>query len=81
MQRVRDPLVGQRVDAERLRRARLDAGITQAAIAERAMISDNWYRQIEHGDVQPSRPVLVSIAAALGITTGSLCIPAPERAA
>lgn len=68
MQRVRLPLVDQQIDPEQLFRARTSRGITQREVAERAKISDYWYRQIEHGTKQPSRPVADSIAAALGVS-------------
>lgn len=68
MQRVRLPLVDQQIDPERLFRIRTGLGITQREVAERAKISDYWYRQIEHGTKHPSRPVAESIAESLGVS-------------
>lgn len=80
MHRVRDPLVGQHVDHEVLRRLRLDAQITQSEIAERARISEHWYRRIENGYKQPSLPTARDIAKALGVTLDAICAPGSGQA-
>lgn len=75
MQRVRLPLENLRVDGAKLFRIRTGAGITQASVAERAKISDHWYRRIERWGQQPSRPVAESIAEALGCALNDFCDP------
>lgn len=79
MQRVRLPLTDRRIDHERLYHLRTSAGITQRAIAERAQISENWYRQVEHGTQHPSRPVAESIASALGVSLDDFSEPVIEQ--
>lgn len=81
MQRVRLPLTDMRVDGERLFHLRTSAGITQAAVAERAMISEQWYRRIERHGQQPSLPVARDIADALGCDLTDFCTPVVESAA
>lgn len=73
MQRVRLPLEGLRVDGDLLFRLRTSRGITQATVAERAQISDRWYRCIERLGQQPSRPVAEAIAEALGVQLAEFC--------
>lgn len=75
MQRVRLPLNNMRVDGALLFRLRTGAGITQAVVAERARISDHWYRRIERHGQQPSLPVAQSIAEALGCRLRDFCAP------
>lgn len=74
MQRVRLPLHNMRVDGTRLFHIRTGAGITQAAVAERAKISGYWYRRIEKHGQQPSLPVAQSIAEALGCDLEDFCV-------
>jgi transcriptional regulator with XRE-family HTH domain len=77
MQRVRLPLTGRRIDPSRLFHLRTSAGITQKEVAERAEISDYWYRLIEHGTRVPSLPVAESIASALGVSLDDICAILP----
>lgn len=79
MQRVRLPLEGLTVDGGLLFRIRTSAGITQSLVCQRAQISEQWYRQIEHGDKQPSQPVAVSIAEALGCKLADFCAPTVQQ--
>lgn len=75
MQRVRLPLADRCIVPARLYRIRTTAGITQRAVAERAQISEYWYRLIEQGRRDPSRPVAESIATALGVSLDAITDP------
>lgn len=79
MQRVRLPLEDARIDPACLFRVRTSAGITQKTVAERARISEYWYRLIEKGHRAPSRPVAVDIAAALGVSLDTITVPVREE--
>jgi transcriptional regulator with XRE-family HTH domain len=79
MQRVRLPLTDRRIDPSQLFRLRTSAGITQREVAERAQISDYWYRLIEHGTRDPSRPVAESIAKALGVSLDAITEPVVQQ--
>lgn len=64
-------LCGMRVAAsatvgERIRQAREHSGLTQAALAEAAGISDETISRIERGAYEPAVSTLVAIARALG---------------
>lgn len=65
------------VEAALLKGLRINAEITQRSVAERAKISEQWYRQIERDNVQPSLPVARDIAAALGCDLKDFCMPGP----
>lgn len=78
MQRVRDPLIGVRLDGDLLRALRIQAELTQETVAERARISEHWYRRIEKHHKQPSRLVAEDIAEALGVTLGAFCVPVDD---
>lgn len=80
MQRVRLPLVGLTVEAPTLFKLRTAAGITQNAVAQRAKISDYWYRLIEQGRKQPSRPVAEAIAEAIGCRLTDFCVSTEDVA-
>lgn len=81
MQRVRLPLDNMRVDGSLLFRLRTGAGITQTVVAERAMISEQWYRRIERHAQQPSLPVAQAIAEALGCQLADFCTDTTAEAA
>lgn len=81
MQRVRLPLDNLRVDGALLFRLRTSAGITQKAVAERAEISEHWYRLIERHGRQPSKPVARDIALAIGCKLTDFCVRTDTRAA
>lgn len=52
-----------------LRRLRDRAGLTQQALADRAGISRKYLSELERGLQQPSWPVVLGLAAALGCRT------------
>lgn len=51
-----------------VRRARRDAGLTQAQLAELAETSERTVRDIERGTGSPSLAVVVRTAGVLGLT-------------
>src|SRR3954463_1033168 len=58
--------------AEALRRHRKLAGLTQADLAKRIPCSDKTLSAIETGRDRPSRPMIVAIEQALGLSPGAL---------
>jgi transcriptional regulator with XRE-family HTH domain len=52
---------------ERLRKAREQAGLTQAEVAEKAGVHVNYYARIERGEENPSYTKLQNIMKVLGI--------------
>lgn len=56
----------------RLRQARIDAGLTQAELAERAGVADATLSRIERGRLVPSITLTTRIATALGVTVDAL---------
>lgn len=58
-----------------LARLRVDRGLTQAALAERAGVSRVAVGQAERGDVVPRTRTLLDLARALGTTFGDLVTP------
>lgn len=61
---------------ERLKRLRKAAGLTQAALAERAGVSLNSVSRWEIGDRQPSWESVVALSKALGVETSAFDRPA-----
>jgi transcriptional regulator with XRE-family HTH domain len=57
---------------EELRRARLKAGLTQQALAERASIDPVFVSFLENGHRQPSLAVILSIERAVSVAHGAL---------
>ena len=49
----------------KIKAARLERSMTQAAVTEKASTGSNYYAQIERGEVNPSYTLLRSIAKAL----------------
>jgi transcriptional regulator with XRE-family HTH domain len=52
--------------AERLKALRIEKGMTQGEVAEKADINTNYYAKIERGEVTASIPMLEKIADVLG---------------
>ena len=65
---------------QRLRAARLAAGLTQEKVAEQAGISPTYMPRLEAGAAAPSLDVLLQLAAALGVPAGVLLGGAEEGA-
>lgn len=55
-----------------LKRLRLQRGLTQKALAQRAGFSTVWIIQMEKGRVDPSLSTLRKLAKALKVTVGKL---------
>src|SRR5258706_2802063 len=64
--------LGQRIKAFRAERA-----LQQRQLAEKAGLTPSMLSQIESGRLTPSLPTLGKLAAALGVSIGSLFEPAP----
>jgi len=58
--------------AERLRSARLAAGLTQDALAQRAQVSPFTVSRIERSKCEPSWATCLALALVLGIAPGDL---------
>ena len=58
--------------AERVKRARLEAGLTQSELAERAGLERKSVNRIENFQLSPTIDTLVRIAVVLGCSTASL---------
>lgn len=57
---------------DRLRSARLAAGMTQQAVADQIGATLRTYQRYEGGDTEPTLYDLVSLAVILGVTADSL---------
>ena len=55
--------------ADRLRKARLMAGLTQKSLADATQIPLSWIRGFENGNVIPSSRQLLTIARMCGLST------------
>jgi transcriptional regulator with XRE-family HTH domain len=66
------------VDGEKLRRRRIEAGLTAAMLGKRAAASTNHICDIERGRRNPSAPLLKRIASSLNLAPADLLHP--ERA-
>ena len=58
--------------AEKLKEVRLEKGMTQADIAEKAGLHPNSYAKIERGEATPSLETLEKIAKALSVRSSDL---------
>ena len=61
---------------DRLRRLRLERGLTQAVLAELVGRSPRWLMDVEHGLADPRMSDVVRLAAALGVPLVDIT-PAP----
>lgn len=68
-------------DPDRLRRRRIEAGLSQKDLAAQARISVSHMSQIESGKQNPSPPVLGRLACALTCEIADLLPPATPTAA
>lgn len=57
---------------ETIRRLRMDAGISQIDLAERAGLNHNFLGQVERGESLPSVITIVKLAAAFRLKGGEL---------
>ena len=58
--------------AKKLKVIRLERGLTQAEIAEKAKMSVNYYAKIERGEVRPSVDIYERLAKALKATASDI---------
>ncbi|MBI5482172.1 MAG: helix-turn-helix transcriptional regulator [Deltaproteobacteria bacterium] len=65
----------------RVRQARERAGLTQAALAERAGVTDETIGRLERGAFEPALSTLVAVADALDVDLDSLVRPKGGSAA
>lgn len=56
----------------RLRRRRVELGLSQASLAEQAALSTDMISRLERGDRDPSLPVIRRLAGVLGVALGDL---------
>lgn len=66
-------------DPARVRRRRIEAGLTQGALASKAEISQAYISMLEKGAASASAPVLSRLARALGCTIPDLMPPDPAQ--
>lgn len=57
---------------KRIKGLRSDQGLSQAALADRTGVSEEWVRRIERGDGAPSFDTIEAIASSLGVPVGDL---------
>jgi len=62
-------------DPGRVRRKRIEAGLTQGALAAQAEISQSYMSMLEKGSASGSAPVLKRIAEVLGCEIADLMPP------
>ena len=58
--------------AGNLKRIRLEKGLSQADLADKAGINSNYYSKIERSDLKPSIDVLGKIAKALKVKSSDI---------
>lgn len=58
--------------AKRLKTLRLDRGLTQSDVAEKADMSTNYYAKIERGELRPSVDIYERLAKALKVTASDI---------
>ena len=77
MERINEPLVA--AFAAALRDARLEAGMTQEELADRANVSARFISFLETGKRQPSLSALAAVCAGLGLTMATIIASAEDR--
>ncbi len=63
---------------DRLSKARRDAGFSQADLARLSGVGVATIKRTELGATTPTRPTVLALAAALGLTPGALLIGCEE---
>lgn len=56
----------------RLKKARIEAGLTQQKVADSIEVTSRHYQKYESGDVEPPLNTLVSLSIILGVTADYL---------
>ena len=58
--------------AKKLKEARLNRGLTQIEVAEKAKINSNYYSKIERGQAKPSIEVYERLAKTLKVSSSDI---------
>jgi transcriptional regulator with XRE-family HTH domain len=58
--------------AKRIKAIRLQKGLTQLALAEKAGINVNYYSKVERAELKPSVDILEKIVKALGVKSSDI---------
>ena len=58
--------------AKRIKAIRLQKGLTQLALAEKASINVNYYSKVERAELKPSVDILEKIVKALGVKSSDI---------
>jgi len=58
--------------AAKLKQLRLQKGLTQVQLAQKAGINDNYYAKVERSDLKPSVETLEKIIKALGVKSSDV---------
>lgn len=58
--------------AQKLKQVRLQNGMSQAGLAEKAGINSNYYAKIERSEIKPSVEILEKIIKALGVKSSDI---------
>lgn len=64
-----------RLDPERFRAIRLEEGLTQVQLAQRAGVSVSYIKYLEAGRTQPSLPYATVLASAMSCTVADFTEP------
>lgn len=64
---------------EEVRRARVDAGVSQEGLALAADVERSYLGRVERGQSQPTLFVVLKVAAALGVSAGELVSQVEKR--
>lgn len=57
---------------KRLKRIRLEKGLTQVELAQKANMNANYYAKIERGEIKPAPEIYEKIAKALKVTAADI---------
>lgn len=73
-----DP-VSAAIFGEEVRRARIDAGISQEGLALAANVERSYLGRVERGQSQPTLFVILKVAVALGVSASALVLQVEKR--
>lgn len=58
--------------AAKLKQVRLEKGLTQATLAEKAGMNVNYYAKVERGEASPTASIFEKIIKALGVKSSDI---------
>lgn len=58
--------------ANKLKKSRIQKGLSQAGLAEKAGMNSNYYAKIERGELKPSIETLKKIIKTLGVKSSDI---------